>query len=80
MTSKNLNKGEFSILTEQYLSDYAEDLPYPIRYILRDSLFQKDIVWEIRRRIDPQTFKLELRNYLAARRGTIEYETELFRA
>lgn len=37
-------------------------------------------MWEIRRRIDPQTFKLELRNYLAARRDKIGYETEIFRA
>lgn len=80
MTTKNLNKGLVSILTEQYESDYTENLPYPIRYILHDNRFGQDIVWEIRQKIEPETFKQVLRNYFIARRDQIEYETDIFKA
>lgn len=79
MTSRNLNRTNMDILLEQYISDLAADSPHPIRYLLHDHKFHKDLWWEIPQKVDPQVLRRELVKYLACRRDWMEYECEVFK-
>lgn len=80
MTTKNLNRTSTDILVQQYIKDVAADFPHPIRYILHDYRFKKDIAYEIFAKVDPDVFKRALGNYRRERGDKIEFEYEVFKA
>jgi hypothetical protein len=78
MTSRNLNTTWRDILFKQYKEDYDADVPFPVRYLLHNDQWKKDLWYEIPREIDPDTFRKSILAFHRATRGTEspEYEGE----
>lgn len=80
MTSKNLNRTNIDIILTEYQKDHAACVPFPIRYLLFDRKFGRDIFYEIPQDIEPDLLKSALNQYVRERGTTIEYSHDVFQA
>lgn len=78
MTTRNLNKTWRDVLFQQYEQDYAEDVPFPVRYLLNVPEHHQDLWWEIREKIEPGTFRQAIFAWYQATRNTdnLTYEDQ----
>jgi hypothetical protein len=67
-TSRNLNRTRTQILLDQYRADLESGSPHPIRYLLFDRKFNKDIFYEITSPVDIDTLKNSLIKYTRERK------------
>ncbi|RAH77619.1 hypothetical protein BO86DRAFT_392415 [Aspergillus japonicus CBS 114.51] len=80
MTSRNLNRTNIDIILSEFKKDRAAGAPFPIRYLLFDRKFGRDIFYEIRRDIEPDLLKSALNQYVRERGTTIKYSHDAFQA
>jgi hypothetical protein len=52
MTSRNLNQTWRDVVFNQYAADHADDVPFPVRYLIHASPWNMDIFIEIPAKID----------------------------
>lgn len=78
MTSRNLNTTWRDIIFKQYKQDYDADVPFPVRYLLNNTQWKKDLWYEIPKKIDPDAFRRSIIAFHQATRGkeSPEYEDE----
>jgi hypothetical protein len=69
MTTRNMNKTWRDILIQQYEQDYADNAPFPIRYLINVPEHGHDLWWEIDSRIEPATFRQAILAWHLATRG-----------
>lgn len=68
MTSRNLNQTWRDVVFAQYDSDHAADVPFPVRYLIQASPWQRDIFILIPRKISPRELRHAVGAFYAARR------------
>lgn len=78
MTFRNLNQTWRGIIYTQYDTDHAADAPFPIRYLIKASPWNKDIIITIPQKVEPVRFRLAIRDfYRAMRRGEPVWAAEV---
>ncbi|KAL3427323.1 hypothetical protein PVAG01_00832 [Phlyctema vagabunda] len=70
MTSRNLNTTWRDIIFKQYREDHEADVAFPVRYLLHNPQWKKDLWYEIPKKIDPDTFRRSIIAFHRATRGT----------
>ena len=64
MTTINLNQTIFAQLRDQYTADLEKDITYPLTYCLFSRLLDRNIRYEIKRKIALPAFITALKGYL----------------
>ncbi|KAL0929694.1 uncharacterized protein CTRU02_215337 [Colletotrichum truncatum] len=69
MTTRNLNQTWREVVFQQYASDHAADVPFPVRYLINADQWHTDIWIRIPEKIDVSTFRRSILNFVVARRN-----------
>ncbi|KAL1872686.1 hypothetical protein Daus18300_004232 [Diaporthe australafricana] len=68
MTTRNLNKTWRDVVFQQYASDHAADVPFPIRYLINAKQWHRDIWIEIPQKVDVRDFRRSVLSFFVAMR------------
>jgi hypothetical protein len=69
MTTRNLNQTWRDIVFKQYAADYEADVPFPVRYLIKASPWNKDVFINIPNKIEIRTLRHAVRDWHLARRN-----------
>ncbi|KAK8875039.1 hypothetical protein PGQ11_005553 [Apiospora arundinis] len=70
MTTRNLNETWRDVVFRHYATDYDTQAPFPIRYLIQAPEWKTDIWIEVPSRVNIQTFRRSVLDFVVARRNT----------